>query len=572
MRRLRDLEVLVLDCQATGAKPSNGRLLEIGWAKTSASYGNIASSLVESHLVRWLEDGEIPRRVQRVTGIDVDDLRSPSALRSSVAWRFLTQTANEVATVDNRESCPTVIHFSRFEEPYLRHLHEDFAPGSSFPFDIICSHEIVRRLLPDLPRRGLRAVAGYFGHTVPELRRSAHHVLATGIIWQRLVELLEQTHSIQTEEELRSWLGSTEGKVSTGRAYPMEPDTRLRLPERPGVYRMLRSNGDLLYIGKARSLKKRVNSYFQKRRHHAEHILEMLTQARHLEVTVTDTALEAAILESDEIKRSSPPYNIALRGRDRRIAFCGPDGIRTHTEPSDEHPVGPLPSSASLQPLGTLTDALRQGLEHLNETDPEKLGMLPEYAPQADCLLAGFELFRRKYLERWRGDFGLATLTRLGNDLWRERLELVEEDDSEAEEREEEQASDEKWEWTPERVAGWLENLAVRGAHLVRRARWLCLLSESVLTWEAEKSRKTEKKCIVFTEGRVHSPDDALPPVFAKRFRDRQKSFDVSTYDRLVVVTTELKRLLSENRQVEIRLNDKVVLTNESLSRAVRWV
>jgi hypothetical protein len=60
-----------------------------------------------------------------------------------------------------------------------------------------------------------------------------------------------------------------------------------------------------------------VNSYFQSRRKHSEHILEMLTQAKDLDVTVTGSALEAAVLESDEIKTFKPPYNMALREKDR---------------------------------------------------------------------------------------------------------------------------------------------------------------------------------------------------------------------------------------------------------------
>ena len=72
--------------------------------------------------------------------------------------------------------CPTVIHFARFEKPFLKDFHQKNDPESPFPFQIICTHEIAVRLLPDLPRRGLRAIAGYFGHSMPELRRSADHV------------------------------------------------------------------------------------------------------------------------------------------------------------------------------------------------------------------------------------------------------------------------------------------------------------------------------------------------------------------------------------------------------------
>jgi DNA polymerase-3 subunit epsilon len=500
----------------------------------------------------------------------LEDLVSSTAISPAEVWTLVTTAADEVAKADAEDTCPTIIHFSRFEEAYLRQLHSELTSESSFPFDIICTHEIVRRLLPELPRRGLRAVAGYFGHTVPELRRSAHHVVATVRIWHRLVDILEKQHAIQTLEELRSWLATTEGSITCGRAYPMEVDVRLRLPQQPGVYRMLRSNGDLLYIGKARSLKKRVNSYFQKRRHHSEHILEMLTQACQLDVTITESALEAAIQESDEIKQWSPPYNIALRERNRRIAFSSPDGQRSHTEPSDEHPIGPLPSLDSLWPLGMLAEALLVGTDFLVEDGSTKLGMLPEYAPETDCLFAGVELFRSKHSQRLSGDFGLSTLTRLGCELWRERLQLADEQDPE--EDEEERDSKETWEWTPERVATWLENLATRGSHLVRRGRWLCLLSESVLTWETKNVGEHRKKTLVFSKGKLHTRERDLLPDFAKTLRDRQKSFDIATYDRLVVVTTELKRLLSEDRQVEIRLRDNVVLRNEKLAKGLRWV
>ena len=62
----------------------------------------------------------------------------------------------------------------------------------------------------------------------------------------------------------------------------MPRDKRLSLPDEPGIYRLLRSNGEVLYVGKASSLKKRVNSYFQKQRRISERTLEMLTQAQDL--------------------------------------------------------------------------------------------------------------------------------------------------------------------------------------------------------------------------------------------------------------------------------------------------
>ena len=123
----------------------------------------------------------------------------------------------------------------------------------------------------------------------------------------------------------------------------MNPEIRRLLPARPGIYRMLRANGDLLYIGKATSLKQRVNSYFRQKGAHAEHTLEMLSQAADLRVTRTGSALEAAVLESDEIKRHSPPYNMALQTGQRKLTFCSHDLKKCAATPDSNYCIGPLP-------------------------------------------------------------------------------------------------------------------------------------------------------------------------------------------------------------------------------------
>ena len=84
------------------------------------------------------------------------------------------------------------------------------------------------------------------------------------------------------------------------------------LTHKPGVYRMLDANGDVLYVGKARDLKKRVSSYFGSKAHHPK-TMALMNQTERVEITVTGSDKEALLLELNLIKQHQPYYNVLLR-------------------------------------------------------------------------------------------------------------------------------------------------------------------------------------------------------------------------------------------------------------------
>jgi excinuclease ABC subunit C len=85
-----------------------------------------------------------------------------------------------------------------------------------------------------------------------------------------------------------------------------------QLTQRPGVYQMLGSEGEILYVGKAKNLKARVSSYFRASGLTTK-TMALVAKIVDIQVTVTSTEVDALLLEHNLIKEHKPPYNILLK-------------------------------------------------------------------------------------------------------------------------------------------------------------------------------------------------------------------------------------------------------------------
>ena len=85
------------------------------------------------------------------------------------------------------------------------------------------------------------------------------------------------------------------------------------LPDKPGVYQMKNSLGEVIYVGKAKILKNRVRQYFQNSKNHAEKVRKMVSNIAEFDYIVTDSEIEALLLECTLIKKYKPRYNILLK-------------------------------------------------------------------------------------------------------------------------------------------------------------------------------------------------------------------------------------------------------------------
>ncbi|MEQ1875354.1 MAG: GIY-YIG nuclease family protein, partial [Bdellovibrionia bacterium] len=349
------MAVFFLDIQTTGPNPEKGHLLEIAWGETA--------ELIQSFVVKV--PGEIPLRILSMTGINESELAC-AVDPAQIAERLR-------AFVAARPGAICIIHYAKFEKPFLAALLGEI------PFEILCTHELAKRVVPQLPSRGLRGLAGFFGYAKGEQKRASAHVEATAAVWKGLGEKIGEA----TPEAALRWLGESVPKRQ-GYTYPIERFKRLDLPAKPGIYRFLNKLGAVLYVGKATSLKDRVNSYFRGRKGRDSRKLEMLTQAWDLEVTECPNILEASMLESDLIKELKPPYNLALKSENKNLLFYSRDFQSCGATCNAEHVVGPFPSSSVLERLCLFCRSAKTG-----EIDPEIF-----YEPaDSEILQRGYRLF-----------------------------------------------------------------------------------------------------------------------------------------------------------------------------------
>ena len=101
---------------------------------------------------------------------------------------------------------------------------------------------------------------------------------------------------------------------------PNLKDTLNQIPDAPGVYQMIGADGQILYIGKAVSLRNRVRSYFQDSAAHHARTTAMVERVIDVRTIVVNNEVEALILEANLIKRHQPPYNVQLRD-DKRYPY-----------------------------------------------------------------------------------------------------------------------------------------------------------------------------------------------------------------------------------------------------------
>lgn len=505
-RNLRTTKFLFVDCQTTGMRPPVGQMLELAWTVTSLK--DLDSCTVESALIALPEGTEVPKMVTELTGIQTADLAAAKNLETVFA-----ELTKSLDSLDQPRFA--IIHYAQFEKPFLVDMYSQFA--QEMPFEIFCSHRLTKRLLPNLPSSNIRGAAGYFGAPIGGIKRAASHGTATLQIWKGLVKELED-RGIHDLASLQSWLRDTPKAKLVRYEYRLDKFKRLELPDSPGIYRMISKSGEVLYVGKATSLKSRVNSYFRGKKGRDQRKLEMLAQVWDLKVNQCETPLEAALMESDEIKRLNPRYNVVLKRGKRHLVFYNHDFSEFSQTQNETFRFGPLRDSNWIEHLRILFACMDEPIFAQIFFDP-----IP-----GENLRAGFELFCR--LQNIRRDQirSVRSLLAVGMVLAKNHVE--EKLSEEAEEPEME--TDEDAELSVEEIAGKFERLHRRAATEYRRSKVLTRLLNARIFFATKKGRRE----LNFTNGAISPKNLHAKAAFP------WENLMIDDFDRMSILLSELAK------------------------------
>ncbi len=299
----REATFVVVDVETTGMNPWRDRITELAMIKVQD--GEVTDEF--STLVNPQQF--IPPYIAKFTGI-TNEMVFTAPKASEVMPKFLEFLGDGVLVGHN-------VNFD------LRFLNATLGrTGHSTLFNkTLCTCRLARRLLPHLRSKSLDRVAEHLGIDFQQRHRALADARTTAHILLHFLSRLSEEGEI---EEFTDLLSLQYKSISQFRKLPRNvrnlKDTIRSLPEEPGIYFLRDRHGEVIYIGKAKNLKDRVNSYFYYNMNLSRKVQELVRSVHSITYQTTGSELSALLLESQAIKKHRPQFNSLIK-RYRRYPF-----------------------------------------------------------------------------------------------------------------------------------------------------------------------------------------------------------------------------------------------------------
>jgi len=280
----------VTDIETTGGSPSGNAITEVAIIITDGT------KIIEEFQTLINPERRIPDYITTLTGID-NQMVEDAPTFDEVAEKLHELFDQKIF----------VAHNVNFDYSFLKAAFRHY--NFTFNQQKLCTVRYSRKVFPGLASYSLGALCHNFGFN----NNNPHRAMNDTLMAQKLlINALENDRSHAALNELL--------KRGKGDAFlPMNLDKSVyhNLPELPGVYYFLDKSGKVIYIGKAKNIKKRIRQHFSGKLT-SRKSQGLLKETQHIEYELTGTELIAAIKEDEEIKRKWPKYNSAQKKKRTR--------------------------------------------------------------------------------------------------------------------------------------------------------------------------------------------------------------------------------------------------------------
>ncbi|GGE64793.1 DNA polymerase-3 subunit epsilon [Pedobacter psychrotolerans] len=283
----------VVDIETTGGHASANGITEVA---INIHDGN---QVVESFSTLINPSIPIPDYITALTGID-DSMLVDAPTFGDVALQIYQLLHDKVF----------VAHNVNFDYSFLKH-HLDQA-GFDLQCRKLCTVRLSRKLIPGKSSYSLGKLCSSLNIPIQNRHRAAGDADATSILFNLLLE-----------HDLEGVIAEMLKKTSKEQVLPpnLNKESFLRLPNQPGVYYFKDAKGKIVYVGKAKDLKKRVASHFTGNKANKQR-QDFLKNIHHIDYVLCGTELMALILEANEIKRLWPENNRAMKRYEHKYDLC----------------------------------------------------------------------------------------------------------------------------------------------------------------------------------------------------------------------------------------------------------
>jgi len=298
---LHDTVFTVFDVETTGLSPVNNRMTEIGIVK-------VRGGEIIDEYETLMNPGEfIPPYITQMTGI------TNEMVHKKPSFDELAPVILDFIGSNNSSSVILGGHNVRFDYGFL---NESLlrAGYNKLEHPSLCTARLARRLSRSLPSKSLDSLKRHFGIHAKRKHRAIDDARATAQILSIFIEQLVTEFEFETIDDVVGFQFKKiyDDSKTTARFKKLKINLK-EVPQKPGIYFMFNKNDEIIYIGKAKSLKERRGSYFYHNTSHSTKVKKLVRFVHKVEWETTGSELSALLAESRMIKSHKPRFNSAIK-------------------------------------------------------------------------------------------------------------------------------------------------------------------------------------------------------------------------------------------------------------------